>query len=118
MTIREEASDVRGQLSTPFSRRWGTGQDVAKMLGREHGGLRKNYGRMDGVFQFAHVSRPSVSQQNTPSFRVDAVDCLATLLRKLGHEDAGQQLDIFRSVPQGRNLDRGDLEPVQKILPE
>jgi len=73
---------------------------------------------LDGIFQFAHVAGPVIVPQDLKRPRTDARYVLAHRPVVTRQKMIYQDLQILRALPQRRNVNRDDRDPIVKILPE
>jgi hypothetical protein len=78
--------------------------------------LTDDRGALDRVAQLADVARPRVLEQTLASLAGDAGRWAAEGAPDLGQEHFGEGQDVLRAIPQGRQPDLEDLEPVVEIL--
>ena len=72
----------------------------------------------DAVFKFADVSRPVIVYQQICCRRRDAHDFPSQFSGVFFDEIIGQQEDVCLSLPEGRNDNREDAQPVVKVFAE
>src|SRR2546428_7011446 len=70
----------------------------------------------DHVLELSDVARPVIILEDRERLRADALDRLAELRRDFSDEVRGQQRDIVRPLPEGRELNRNDVQPVEEVL--
>src|SRR5882724_11312819 len=79
--------------------------------------VREYHQAANRVLQLSHVARPRVFPE--PGQRLRQELLLPTVLRvELGQEPRRQQRDLFAALPQRRNANLHDIEPIVEILPE
>src|SRR5882762_2592915 len=84
---------------------------------RRRGG-RKRDAALDNVLQFADISRPMVSHQSLHAFGSNAGDGLRRFARVPLKKIIRQRGDVFLVIPQRRNVDRHNIQPVVEVLAE
>src|SRR5256885_11649721 len=70
----------------------------------------------DHVLELPDVARPTVVLENRERLRADALHRFAELRGDFSDEVRGQQRDILPPLPQGRQLNRNDVQSVEEIL--
>jgi len=73
---------------------------------------------LDAVLQLADVSRPVIREEHVDRRGADPPHLFAHVGRVLGHEMVGQQEDVVFALPQRRQEDGEDVDPVEEIEPE
>jgi len=71
-----------------------------------------------GVVQFPNVARPGIVLQDLHGIAGDARDRKAQIEALAGNDAVGQKLDVVLALPQRRNDDFHDIEPIIQVLPE
>ena len=69
------------------------------------------------VFELTHVARPVMHHQQLERIVVDPLD-LHTRVAVFGQEMVHEQRHILAPLPQRRDLDAHDVEPVEKVRPK
>ena len=70
---------------------------------------------LDEVLEFTNVARPGPSRQSLHDSRRNRFDPLLHFLRELLDEIADEQRNVFFAVPQRRNTDRKDIQPLVQV---
>ena len=73
---------------------------------------------LDGVLEFPYVARPAVAMQQGPDVPVQQEGAQAMTPAGACQEIVGQFLDVPLAFPQGRDVDRHDVQPVEQVVPE
>jgi hypothetical protein len=68
--------------------------------------------------QFTNIARPIVPLAQIQSFPVNPADVFPHFFAKSLYEVLHKHRDIFFPIPQSRDLDREDIQPVKQIGPE
>src|SRR5271170_8492309 len=88
------------------------------LVEREGISLTQNGRALKDVLQFADIARPVVAFQHTLYLIGNVLDVSLQSLRILADEVPNQGGDIARPVPQRRQADRKDIQPIVKIRPK
>ncbi len=80
--------------------------------------LDQGDGPFDNIFQFPNIPRPVVLLQRGRSFRTQGAGEMILRFARFFQKVLDQQRDIFHTFPQGRQMDRDDVEPVVKVFTE
>ncbi len=112
-----------GQVSGPVNevrrRKEFPGKEVAGKALRPQDRRRfNNVSPLDEVFQLPNISRPSIVFQGPEDFGMDVPDLLGGGPVQLFQELLDEQRDVFRPLPERRDLDGENVEAVVKVLPE
>src|SRR6266536_4297806 len=78
--------------------------------------IRERDGLLDGVFEFTNIPRPAIGAEQLHRLVRDGRDGFAALLGVVLEKMAGQERDIFHSLPQGREMDGDHIQTVVQIL--
>ena len=78
----------------------------------------ENDGPFDTVFKLPDISRPMIVHEHVRCRDGDAHNLLVHLLGVFLDEMIGQKDDIRLSLPQGRNDDGEDVQPIVEIFPK
>ena len=122
---RRGAGDQERSIVTPFRHAHGHGGIVPLRLpghlDGQVGGANvirflQDHGALHGVLQFAHISRPIVLQQQVAGLLRDAFHRLAKTEIVTLDEEFDERENILLAMPQGRNEDGDDAEPVEQVL--
>ena len=73
---------------------------------------------LDYIFQFAHIARPGIGQQRPQAFRSDAPRGRSFSSEYRCRKKSDQQRNIFFALPQRRQVDGDDVQPVKEIFAE
>src|SRR5438445_9694871 len=73
-------------------------------------------GALDGGLPLAHVPGPGVPGEGRHGVRRDGLDLLVHPARELLHEVADERRDVLRALPQRRERDREDVQPVVEVV--
>src|SRR5688500_6040684 len=73
---------------------------------------------LDGVLQLTNVPRPRVGREERECLRGDACDLLSDLRRRSRREAVCQHRNVLRAIPERRDHDRHDAQPIVEVLPE
>ena len=73
---------------------------------------------LDEVLELAHVARPVVAREALHDVQREPGDRAALARVHLAAEVLGQRRDVLAPLPQGRDLDRNDVEAVVEVLAE
>src|SRR5260221_8661236 len=82
------------------------------------GPRRDNYGALDHILQFSYVSRPMVAAQGIHCRRWNGLYGLFHAPGKLLREVPHQERNIPLAFPQGRNVNRKNIQTKEEIGPE
>ncbi|HXV20177.1 MAG TPA: hypothetical protein VD811_04180, partial [Desulfuromonadales bacterium] len=108
---------VAGGLFRPGRLDHGPVQRGGEELPFDAAGGAGDVGVLDGIFQFADVSRPVVGHQQGHRPAGDLGDALAAGVELLD-EGLRQQGDVLLALAQRRQVDGDDAEPVVEVLAE
>src|SRR5208283_350217 len=78
----------------------------------------QNHGAFQRVLQLAHITRPVVIQQQPARLLARALHIFAELLVVVRQEKLHQRRDVFLALPQRRQVNGDDCQPVVQILAE
>ena len=76
---------------------------------------RQEHGSLDEILEFTNIAGPVPVRQSLHYSCRNRFDALLHLLRKLLDEIADEQRNVFTAVPQWRETDREDIQPVIQI---
>src|ERR1700722_9299686 len=79
---------------------------------------RQDHGSLNKILKLTNVAGPLHARQSLHDSRRDRFDALLHLLRMLLHKIADEQGNVFSAVPQRRNTDRKDIQPIVQITAE
>src|SRR5277367_3888853 len=68
------------------------------------------------IFQLPYISRPRVARQNLHGGLAQLASFLSVLRAELRKKKSRQDGNIFLALPQRRNKERNDVQPVKEIL--
>ena len=80
--------------------------------------LLQKHDPLDQVPQLPDVARPAVASEDLLDLRSDGGEPLPEFLVVEGEEVPGQEQDVLSPLPERRQEDGDDLEPVVEVLPE
>ena len=95
--------------------------DLANQLRHSDVELRpvaQNHRPLYDVLQFANIAGPIVIRERLQRLRWNSFDFPAHPLRMFLDEVASEQGDVLTPLPQGRNVQRKDVQPVVQVRPE
>src|SRR5262245_33360273 len=78
--------------------------------------FRQKHRALDGVLQFAHVARPAVRKHTLVGGLRKPLQRAVVLLLELLEEVVGEQLQVFGSLAQRRDVDRDRRDPVEEVF--
>ncbi len=84
--------------------------------GSQYSVRRKDHCSLNKVLQFPNVSGPAVSHQGIHRIWGDIVKLLVHFSRVQSGEVPYQFRNVFRALPEGRNVDRKYFQPIVKVL--
>ena len=94
------------------------GEVERQVIGADGRPGAEHAGPLDHVFEFAHVARPAVLEQQLPGLVGQAVDGLAHLGGNAGDEVVGEQEDVVAALTQGRQDDVDHPQAEIQVLAE
>ena len=77
-----------------------------------------DYGPLDNTFQLPHVAGPVVFLQDVQGLFRHGLYLLAGFLVELGDKMIDEQRDVFLALPERRDRDGENVEPVEEVFPE
>jgi hypothetical protein len=77
--------------------------------------LRQEHGSLNKILKLTNVAGPLQVRQSLHDSRRNRFDALLHLLRTLLDEIADEQRNVLSAVPQRRNTDRKDIQPIVQI---
>src|SRR5262249_5681291 len=78
--------------------------------------VAQNNGSLDYILQFANVARPIVALEQVVCFLADIFNLFTSFLRIALHEILDQQRDVIGSLLERWELDKGYVDPAEKVL--
>ena len=84
----------------------------------DHLVIAQKHGPLNAVLQLPNVAGPVVCHQHVNGGRGDADDVLVVLPGVALHEIVGQEQNVGAPLPQRRDVDGEDVQPVIQVLPE
>src|SRR5262245_49242856 len=94
------------------------GGTVRQIAAPDQLGLADDHRALDVVTQLAHVARPRVCDHGLQRRLVDGLDVLVVLGVELVDEGADQQRDVLPPLPERRDVQADDVQPVVEVLAE
>ena len=98
-------------------RRFGAFKE-GKAVCPERPGAGKNDRPLDGVFQLPYIARPRIGLEPAHRLGGQPVDVFDRLPAVLFQEMIRQQGDVFFPVPQRRQRNLDDVDPIEEVFPE
>src|SRR5512143_2314202 len=95
-----------------------TGQVGREALETQAVGLAQYGGAFDGVAQLADVPRPRIGAQRPEGLVRETQERAMVVAGMKDQEPVCQGRDVFRSLSEGRDLDRDDVKAIKEILPK
>ncbi len=96
--------------------KFNTGKGQVRQL--QVGTDAENYQPLHGIFQFPDISRPAIIQHQLHGLRGKTLDRLFQLSVVFRQEMNNQGLDITFSLPQRRDMDGDNIQPVKQVFPK
>src|SRR5262249_61495485 len=89
---------------------------LGQILRLDQFGIAEHHGALDGILQFANVSRPMVEPEATLSPRGESYDAAAAARRSTLQKIACKRQDILGPFAERRYAERDHVEPMGKVL--
>lgn len=115
LVARERSGIGIGSLSVPFH---DVTHHVREMMDIQRVPVHQDDGPLHRVAQLPHVAGPRVAHQRGECFRREDGNRLVVARCAFEQEGLHQFGNVFRSLPQRRNLQRDDVEPVVQVGPK
>src|SRR2546422_7900626 len=111
-----EVKTVLGKIRLDVAHDTGPPEALGQGLDAEALGAPEHDGALDDVLELADIPRPLMLLEHAHRFGRYRPHFLPELGRKLLDEVSDQQGDVLASFPEGRQLDRDDVEAIEEIL--
>src|SRR5438445_728234 len=89
---------------------------VGQVLDADEPRPAQHHRPLDDVAQLAHVARPVIALELLVRLAGEAADLAVVLPIELLDEALAQQRNVLAALPQRRQVDREDVEPIEEVL--